>query len=108
MFVAMNRFQVNQGEETAFEEMWRRRETYLDQVPGFVAFSLLRNWIANDNKTTEYISHSTWKSRQDFEAWRDSESFSRGHAQGSVEGVLAGPPVVALYESVLEQSKAQA
>ena len=105
MFIAMNRFQVNQGKESAFEEMWRSRETYLNDVPGFVAFALLRNSMPNDSKTTEYISHSTWRSSKDFEAWRDSESFNRGHAQGSVEGVLAGPPAVALYESVLEQSK---
>jgi heme-degrading monooxygenase HmoA len=105
MFIAMNRFQVNQGKEAAFEDMWRNRETYLDEVPGFVAFALLRNWLTSDAKTTEYISHSTWRSREDFEAWRDSESFTRGHAQGSVAGILAGHPELALYETVLQQSK---
>jgi heme-degrading monooxygenase HmoA len=106
MFIAMNRFQVNQGKETAFEEMWRNRETYLNDVPGFVAFSLLRNWLSSESRTTEYISHSTWRSRQDFEAWRDSEAFTRGHAQGeSVGGILAGHPEVSLYEAVLSQSK---
>ncbi len=107
MFIAMNRFQVNEGKESAFEDMWRNRETYLNEVPGFVSFALLRNWIANDDKTTEYISHSTWRSRQDFEAWRDSETFNRGHAQGSVAGILAGHPEVSLYETVLEQTKSK-
>jgi heme-degrading monooxygenase HmoA len=107
MFIAMNRFNVNRGKESDFEEMWRSRETYLDQVPGFVSFALLKNWI-HDDGTTEYISHSTWVSREDFENWTNSENFSRGHAQGSVQGVLAGPPVVSLYEAVLEQQPAKA
>jgi heme-degrading monooxygenase HmoA len=107
MFIAMNRFQVNPGKEADFEQMWRSRESYLDQVPGFVAFSLLRNG-ATDGPTTEYISHSTWRSREDFDAWTRSESFTRGHAQGSVQGVLAGHPVVCLYETILHQEKSPA
>jgi len=108
MFIAMNRFQVNPGQEDTFEEMWRSRETHLQQVPGFLVFSLLRNAPMGETQTTEYISHSTWASRADFEAWTQSEAFSRGHAQGSVQGVLAGPPVVSLYDTVLHQEKAQA
>ena len=108
MFIAMNRFQVNAGKESDFEEMWRSRETYLDQVPGFVAFALLKNWIAEDGGTIEYISHSTWRSREDFDNWTNSEHFTKGHAQGSVAGILAGHPVVSLYETVLEQQPAGA
>ena len=108
MFVAMNRFRVNAGQETAFEEMWRSRETYLQEVPGFVAFSLLRNGQPNEDTTTEYISHSTWGARQDFDTWTQSEAFTRGHAQGSVQGILAGHPVVSLYEAVLHEDKSPA
>ena len=108
MFIAMNRFQINAGRESDFEERWRARESYLNEVPGFVAFSLLRNWLQNDDKTTEYISHSTWRSREDFDAWTNSEAFSRGHAQGSVQGVIAGHPVVSLYETILHEEKAPA
>jgi heme-degrading monooxygenase HmoA len=108
MFIAMNRFQVNAGKEADFEEMWRSRETYLDQVPGFVAFALLKGSTPEQGGATEYVSHSTWRSRKDFDNWTNSDHFTRGHAQGSVAGVLAGPPVVALYESVLEQQAAKA
>ena len=108
MFIAMNRFRVNAGKEGAFEEMWRTRETYLDQVPGFVAFALLKNSDAAADGTTEFVSHSTWRSREDFDSWTNSESFTRGHAQGSVAGILAGHPVVSLYETILEQQPAQA
>ncbi len=107
MFVAMNRFKVNAGREAEFEEMWRTRESYLDRVPGFVRFALLRG-ATGDDKTTDFISHTTWQSRAAFDAWTNSESFRMGHAQGSVAGVLATHPVVGLYEAVLTQEPAKA
>lgn len=98
MFIAMNRFQVNPGREADFERMWADRETYLDQVPGFVQFALLRG-----DTDGEYVSHSTWEDRDAFTAWTESEAFRKGHAQGSIAGILAGPPVVSLYEAALRQ-----
>lgn len=103
MFIAMNRFQIVAGREADFEAMWRRRESYLDAVPGFLHFALLRSETGPDG-ATEFISHSTWRSRADFEAWRASEAFRRGHAQGSLEGIVAGPPQLRLYEAVLTQT----
>jgi heme-degrading monooxygenase HmoA len=98
MFIAMNRFMVNDGKGEAFEERWRTRQTYLNEVPGFVHFSLLKGDTAG-----EYISHSMWESREAFVAWTQSESFAAGHRQGSMEGMLAGPPQVSLYEAVIEE-----
>ncbi len=34
MFIAMNRFKVKLGEEKNFEDIWRNRDTHLNQVPG--------------------------------------------------------------------------
>ena len=101
MFIAMNRFRVVPGKGAEFERIWRERESYLDSVPGFVRFALLRGDA--DGGDLEYVSHSTWASREAFDAWTNSESFRRGHAQGSIMGVLAGPPVIGLYDAVLEQ-----
>ena len=42
MFIAMNRFQVKKGSEEAFEKVWANRDSYLDRVPGFVEFHLLK------------------------------------------------------------------
>ncbi|RLT35631.1 MAG: antibiotic biosynthesis monooxygenase [Chloroflexi bacterium] len=97
MFIAMNRFQVAPGRGDDFERIWRERESYLDGVPGFIRFALLRG------EDGEHVSHSTWATREAFEAWTNSESFRRGHAQGSLMGILAGPPVIGLYDAVLEQ-----
>jgi heme-degrading monooxygenase HmoA len=77
MFIAMNRFRVRPGAEPDFEEVWLSREVYLDAVPGFIAFHLLRG-PKNDDHTL-YSSHTAWRSRADFEAWTRSEAFRNAH-----------------------------
>jgi heme-degrading monooxygenase HmoA len=99
MFIAMNRFQVTPGREADFEEQWRGRESYLDGVPGFLHFALLRC-----DRPGEYVSHTTWRDRQAFIDWTASEAFAKSHRQGSVAGLLQGPPEISLYEAVLEQA----
>jgi heme-degrading monooxygenase HmoA len=96
MFVAMNRFRVKEGQGETFEKIWRERETHLAGVDGFLRFMLLRA-----DAPGEYISHSTWRDREAFIAWTQSENFAAGHRQGSLMGVLDGPPQVALYDAVL-------
>jgi heme-degrading monooxygenase HmoA len=49
MFIAMNRFRVKKGSEDAFEKVWQGRESYLDRVPGFLEFHLLRGPEAEDH-----------------------------------------------------------
>jgi heme-degrading monooxygenase HmoA len=101
MFIAMNNFQIAPGREADFERRWRERESYLRDVPGFVQFALLKGEDAG-----EYISHSTWKDRASFVAWTESEHFTAAHRQGSLSGVIAGPPHVKLYEAVLVEQPA--
>lgn len=96
MFIAMNHFRVAPGKEAAFEHVWRRRESYLQGVPGFVQFALLRG-----DAPGEYISHSTWESREAFLAWTQSDAFVRGHRQGSLAGLLQGPPQLRTFEAVI-------
>ena len=75
----MNRFRIAAGHEGDFEDLWRKRESYLDEVPGFQGFHLLRG--PNEEGATLYASHTVWASREAFEAWTNSESFRRAHAQ---------------------------
>jgi heme-degrading monooxygenase HmoA len=77
MFIAMNRFRVVKGCEAVFENVWLSRDTYLDAVPGFVEFHLLKGPKFEDH--TLYSSHSVWESRAAFEAWTRSESFRAAH-----------------------------
>ena len=100
MFIAMNRFRIALGREVDFEEMWRKRESRLEGVPGFKEFHLLRG--AEQKDGTLFISHSVWESRQGFEAWTNSEEFQKAHAQaGAPEGTYLGPPQFEGFEVVL-------
>ena len=99
MYIAMNRFRVALGREADFESIWRERKSYLDRVPGFRDFRLLRS--APADAATVFISHSTWESKQVFEAWTESEEFTRAHRQAHTpEGVLLGHPDFEGYEVV--------
>lgn len=101
MFIAMNRFQVQTGEEDAFETMWRTRESHIASVPGFVAFHLLRGPTSDDH--TLYASHVVWESRDYFEAWTRSDAFRAAHrSAGQNKPVTLGPPQFEGFEAVLE------
>ena len=99
MFIAMNNFKVASGREGEFERIWRERQSFLEGVAGFVQFALLRG-----DAQGEYISHSAWQDREAFVAWTKSEAFTAGHRQGSLMGVLEGPPEVKLYEAVVVET----
>ncbi len=102
MFIAMNRFRINQGFEDGFEQMWRERESHLDAVPGFMSFRLLKG--PQDGPCRLYASHTQWAAREHFDAWRQSEAFHRAHAQAKApKGTYAGPPVFEGFDVVLEQ-----
>jgi len=101
MFVAMNRFQVNEGREAEFEEGWRTRESHLEGIDGFVRFMLLRG-----DEPGDYISHTTWASREAFVAWAQSEHFRRAHGEGMPDGILAGHPHASFYDAVLVERAA--
>ena len=96
----MNRFRVAAGSERVFEELWRKRESYLDEVPGFREFHLLRG--PADDTGTLYASHSVWESRQAFEDWTRSEHFRKAHAQARApEGTYLGHPELESFEVIL-------
>lgn len=100
MFIATNVFRVTDGKEGEFEQTWRERQSYLSEVPGFVQFALLKG-----DANREYISHSTWENRDAFIAWTQSEAFVKGHRQGSLMGVLEGPPQLKTYEAIIVETQ---
>lgn len=100
MYIAMNHFKVTPGREGEFEESWRNRRSYLQEVPGFIQFSLLKR-----EGDGGYASHTVWESKEAFVAWTESPAFAAGHRQGSVAGVLMGPPQVELWDAIMVQEK---
>ena len=104
MFVAMNRFQIVDGNEERFEEIWRNRETRLKEWPGFRSFHLLKGAKNPETGLTLYASHTIWESRDAFVAWTKSEHFRASHRNaGDSKGIYAGPPVFEGFEAVLEE-----
>ena len=98
LFIAMNHFSVDAERGADFEEHWRKRESFLAEVPGFVRFALLRG-----DEAGSYISHTIWESREAFEAWTRSEAFRKAHSRARTPaGILRGPPRLQLFESVIE------
>jgi heme-degrading monooxygenase HmoA len=99
MFIAMNRFRVAQGQEAAFEERWRTRESYLDQLPGFEEFHLLKGPERGDH--TLYASHTVWANKDAFTAWTQSEQFRAAHrGAGETKPLHLGHPEFEGFEAV--------
>ena len=100
MYIAMNRFRIAIGRENDFEELWRKRDSYLKDVQGFREFSLLRG--PTDEEATLFASHTVWDSREAFEAWTNSDAFRKAHGQARApEGTYLGHPVFEGFEVVL-------
>lgn len=100
MFIAMNRFKIARGKEQDFVAIWRDRETFLKEVPGFRRFHLLAGPVTDEYAL--YASHSEWDSRQAFEDWTRSEAFRKAHAgAGASKGIYLGPPELELFEAVV-------
>lgn len=102
MFVAMNRFKIVKGKEQAFEEVWRTRQSRLQERPGFIVFHLLRGPEREDH--TLYASHALWESRQNFIDWTHSEQFRETHKNaGQNRDLYIGGPEFEGFDSVLTE-----
>ena len=91
MFIATNRFRVMPTEAERFEEMWKTRDSYLKEVPGFVTFHLLKGPAKEDHIL--YSSFTLWESKEAFEGWTRSDQFRKAHAgAGQTKPTTIGPP----------------
>jgi len=101
LFIAMNRFRIARGSEEVFEDLWRQRDSYLDEVPGFREFHLLKGPV-EDEKGTLYASHTIWDDRLAFVAWTESDNFKAAHARARApKGTYLGHPRFEGFEVVL-------
>ncbi len=87
----MNRFKIKIGKEKEFELVWKNRNTYLDNVPGFKNFNLIRG--SSTDEYTLYASHSIWSSETDFKNWTNSKEFRLAHkGAGTNKDLYIGHP----------------
>jgi heme-degrading monooxygenase HmoA len=95
----MNNFQVAAEQAEQFEQRWQRRRSFLQGVSGFLTFQLLRGDAADGQ--IHYVSHSTWASKNAFEAWTQSESFVQAHrGEPLPKGMVCGPPRLECFDVV--------
>jgi heme-degrading monooxygenase HmoA len=106
MYIAMNRFKVKIASAEAFTRRWLERDMYLQSLPGFVSFRLLRG-----AETADYVlfsSHTIWASQADFIAWTQSPEFKAAHARAEqAEPMTIGAPQFEGF-SVLQELTAKA
>lgn len=100
MFIAMNRFTIKNKYEQAFVSMWKERDSYLDEVEGFVSFHLLRG--GDEEGATVYATHTMWSSEADFRNWVNSEQFKKAHqGQKPDPEFFAAPNKLELFAAVI-------
>ena len=96
----MNRFKIVIGKEKIFENIWKNRDSHLEEVKGFKKFNLIKG-----KETKEFIlyaSHSTWDSEEDFIAWTKSESFRLAHKNaGNNKDIYIGHPEFEGFEIII-------
>ncbi len=86
----MNTFRVIPDKGDEFERAWKERDSFLDEVPGFKEFKLLKG--VEEEGAQLYSSHTVWADEATFRAWTESEAFRKAHAGSSLRDVMAGPP----------------
>ena len=100
MYIAMNRFKIVLGKEEDFENIWKNRNSHLDDVEGFINFNLIKGKEEKDYIL--YASHSTWNTEKDFINWTKSESFRNAHKDaGKHRDVYIGHPIFEGFKVVL-------
>ncbi len=102
MFVVINRLTVKEGQG---EELVARfmRSYGLEETPGFICFRVLEpTWTPDERSGEEWLSMTCWESREESEAWRDSDAFKKAHA-GWITSSFAGRPEVTGYTPRVER-----
>ena len=99
MYLTMNRFKVKLGQEEAFEEVWKTRDSHLKTVPGFRAFHLLKGPEKDGYRL--YASHTAWDTEENFVAWTKSEAFRAAHkGAGGNKDLYHDAPELEIFETV--------
>jgi heme-degrading monooxygenase HmoA len=98
-----NRIYINPAHADLFEETFSSRARLVDKMPGFISNQLLR-----PNKATDpYIVLTFWETREHFNVWVKSDSFTQGHARTGTlpKDVFLQPSRIELHEVILDSTR---
>jgi len=96
-FVVMNNIPVTDEGRPIFEDRFKNRAGSVEDSPGFQALSILRPTQGNT-----YVVLTQWASVENFEDWKNSQSFQKAHQKSGSESkekppFAAGPAYVTKY-----------
>ena len=102
MYIAMNPFKIANEHINDFVNIWKTRNSLLNQVEGFKDFQLLQG--AKEETFTLFVSHSNWESKDAFINWTNSDNFRNAHAGAKApKGTYLGHPEFEGFEVILEK-----
>lgn len=79
-FVVMNHIPLSEEGIPVFEYRFKKHQYDLENVPGFVAFRLLK-----PTKGNTYVVLTQWAEEEDYDAWKESDNFSKAHENQAVK-----------------------
>ena len=83
--VKINAIEVPEGRGAELEARFSARAGEVEKMPGFESFELLRPVEGE----TRYFVYTRWESEEAFQAWLNSDAFTKGHA-GPPAGASGG------------------
>ncbi|MBP1968993.1 heme-degrading monooxygenase HmoA [Virgibacillus natechei] len=95
-YVVMNNIPVIEDGKAILEERFKNRGNMADKEPGFQAFRFLKP-VQGDT----YIVFTQWRSVEDFENWKDSDSFKNAHqgkAAAKPTTFMSAKPFITTYQ----------
>ncbi|MCA9778764.1 MAG: antibiotic biosynthesis monooxygenase [Candidatus Eremiobacteraeota bacterium] len=100
MITVANRIPVKPEYHDKFEEAFQKRLGLVDDMPGFVAYRLLRPSKEED----PYVVLTFWESEDHFRQWTQSENFREQHKKDRMlaDDAFAGKVNLEIHEVVQE------
>jgi heme oxygenase (mycobilin-producing) len=80
--VKINAITIPEGMGQQLEGRFAGRAKMVEQFDGFEDFQLLRPTEGE----TRYFVYTRWASEEHFQAWMNSQDFSKGHGTGQADG----------------------
>lgn len=102
MIAIFNSLPVKDGAADRIVERFTEGRGYVHEAPGFVSMEVLKS-----DGGDEVLVITRWEDRAAFDAWVNSEDFSRVHGRGGGEGLLRGHPKMSSYEVAVQREAAE-
>src|ERR1700710_2923665 len=97
--VRINAITVPAERRDELAERFANRAGEVSKMEGFEAFELLR---PTDGKDVFYV-YTRWRSKEDFDAWMNSQAFGKGHAQHSEKGPVGSGSDLLSFDVVQQE-----